>query len=161
MADVSPANVSSESMTAPAIRTLVVAGDAPYRDRAQGVLGELGPMTFALALPTDPEDVAWLVRTSDAEVVVLDATGCEALVASVVETLAQRAPATGVVVVCEHLTQAARDLRALPKWGWRSELRAAVQRARLDGNPLVRRSKPLTGMRRELRGNDSAPIARR
>ena len=148
-------------MTAAPAGTLVVAGDGAYRDRADGVLGELGPVTFALALPTDPEDVAWLVRQARPAVVVLDATGCEAEVATVVEALAQRAPRVGVVVVCEHLTPAAQILRALPKWGWKRELRAAVELARLEGNPLLHRRTGPIGPRRDLRNADGARPARR
>ncbi|MEA2193090.1 MAG: hypothetical protein QOI73_3211, partial [Solirubrobacteraceae bacterium] len=155
MADVSRGNAGAESMTAAPVGTLVVAGDTAYRERARGVLGELGPVTFALALPTDPEDVAWLVRQARPEVVVLDATGCETEVATVLAALAQQAPRVGVVVVCEHLTQAAQILRALPKWGWKRELRAAVELARLEGNPLVHRRTGLVGPRRDLRGADA------
>lgn len=148
-------------MAAAPIRTLVVTGDARYRERAQGVLGELGEVTFALVQPTDAEDVAWLVRQARPDVVVHDATGCEAVVAAVLAMLAQRSPGVGVVVICEHLTDAARELHALPKWGWTRELRAAVQRARLDGNELASRRKPLPGLRRDLRSAADAAIARR
>lgn len=153
--------MSAQTMAAAPIGTLVVGGDIAYRERAVGVLGELGSVTFSLALPTDPEDVAWLVRQARADVVVLDATGCEAAVAKVVAALSQHAPRLGVVVVCEHLTQAARDLHALPKWGWKRELRTAVQRAGVEGNPLVHGRTALLAARRDLRNADPGPIARR
>ncbi len=146
-------------MAAAPIGTLVVGGDVAYRDRATGVLGELGSVTFAFALPTDPEDVVWLVRQARAGVVVLDATGCEAAIAAVVSALAQQAPRVGVVIVCKHLTQAAHDLHALPKWGWKRELRMAVQRAHLDGNPLGHRT-ALLAARRDLRRAGAGPAVR-
>jgi hypothetical protein len=160
-----PGGTSSQSIpstqVAAAARTLVVANDAHYHARAKTVLGELGDVTFASAAPTDPEDVTWLVCQERADVVVLDATGCEGAVARIIAALSTAAPRLGVVVVCEHLTDAARELDALPKWGWTRELRAAVQRAQVDGNPLLRRvSLSLTG-RRDLRVGASAPFTRR
>ena len=138
-----------------------MAGDVGYRERAQAVLGELGEVDFTLALPTDPEDATWLVREARPDVVVLDATGCEEQVAGVIAALARRAPRLGVVVVCEHLTDPARELHALPKWGWMRDLRTAVQRARIDGNPQNSRRRPLEGPRRDLRSAAGAAIARR
>jgi len=159
--DVSGGNISPETMAPAPIRMLVVAGDIGYRERAYGVLGELGDVAFALTLPTDPDDVTWLVRKARPNVVVLDATGCEAAVTGVIAALAARAPAVGVVVVCEHLTDAARDLRALPKWGWRRELRAGVERASFEGNPLGACRKPLRGPRHDLRSAAGAATAGR
>ena len=131
-------SLSPKSMTAGApvapIRALVVGPDEAYRRRAQAVIGELGSVTFALVVPTDAGDVASLARSERADVVVLDATACEAAVVAVIAALADAVPRSGVVVVCEHLTPAAQQLRALPKWGWRSELRGAVQRASLGGS---------------------------
>ena len=105
--------------------------------------------------------MAYLSRRERADVIVLDATGCEAAVAAVIAALADAVPRTGVVVVCEHLTPAAQQLGALPKWGWRSELRAAVQRASLDGSPLALRPTLKADMRRDLRGLAPGQISRR
>ena len=144
-----------------AVRALVVGGDAGYRERAEGVLGELGSVAFALAEPSDVDDIWRRVREQRADVVVLDATACETSVARVIFALAELAPQLGVVVVCEHLTDAARELHALPKWGWMRDLRAAVQRAAIDGSPLVRpRALPLAA-RRDLRGVNAPRAPRR
>jgi hypothetical protein len=160
-----PGGISSQPIPSTqvpiAVRTLVVANDAQYHARAKTVLGELGDVMFASAAPTDPEDVTWLVRQERADAVVLDATGCEAAVARVVAALSTAAPRLGVVVVCEHLTDAARELDALPKWGWTRELRAAVQRAQVDGSPLLRHESLSRAGRRELRGGASEPFTRR
>jgi hypothetical protein len=144
-----------------AVRVLVIGTDARYRERAQTVIGELGSVVFAVAEPCDPDDVAVLAQRERADVLVLDATGCEAAVAHVVTTLAAKAPRLGVVVVCEHLTDAARALNALPKWGWRSELSAAVQHANIDGSPLARSRERWSSGRRDLRGVAPTPAARR
>ena len=143
-------------MTSATTRTLVVGGDVGYRERALTVLGEIGSVTFALTPPTDPQDVSCLVRQARADVVVLDATGCESAVADVVAALAQAAPLLGVVVICEHLTEPARRLQALPKWGWTRQLRDAVQRAHIHGSPLARPRGPLAGAHSALRASDSA-----
>jgi CheY-like chemotaxis protein len=145
-----------------AAQVLVVGTDAHYRERAHAVLGELGSVTFAAVQPADPGTVTELASHEQADVVVLDATGCEAATASVVAALATAAPRLGVVVVCEHLTDAARDLGALPKWGWTRDLRVAVQHAQIDGSPLARRpTDRLLAGRRDLRGVAPRSIARR
>jgi hypothetical protein len=118
-------------------------------------------VTFASAAPTDPDDVTWLVRQERADVIVLDATGCEGAVARIIVALSTAAPRLGVVVVCEHLTEAARALAALPKWGWTRDLRGAVQRAQVDGSPLVRRESLSPTARRDVRGDASGPFTRR
>ncbi|MEA2220012.1 MAG: hypothetical protein QOJ35_2638 [Solirubrobacteraceae bacterium] len=161
-------NSASPSQQAPAaaqrggaLRALAIGADARYRDRVEEVVGELGSVAFAHAAPSDPHDVWSLVEQVRANVVVLDATGCEAAVARVVGALSSLAPRLGVVVVCEHLTEAACELQALPKWGWRRELRAAVQRAQVDGSPLARRGGLSHGARRDLRGVAPASLGRR
>jgi hypothetical protein len=141
--------------------TLVVGPDGHYGERARSALAELGSVACALARPDDALDVAWLVEQARPNVVVLDATGCEAAVARVIATLSEKEPRLGVVVVCEHLTVAARELQALPKWGWTRELRSAVQRAQIDGSPLVRPSALWTADRRDLRGVARRSAARR
>jgi hypothetical protein len=161
-APMNPASLSLQSMPqpqpAPAIRALDVGTDARYRERAQTVIGDLGTVSCAIVAPIDPDDVQWLVRHERAEVVVLDATECEAAVVQVIVALSAAAPRVGVVVVCEHLTGAARELCALPKWGWTRDLRAAVQRAVVDGSPLLRPRRPLRSQRRERRGLTPQPL---
>jgi hypothetical protein len=102
-APMNPASLSLQSMPAsqpaPAIRALVVGADARYRGRAQAVIGELGSVSFAIVAPIDPVDLQWLVRHERADVVVLDATDCEAGVAQVIVALSAAAPRVGVVVV--------------------------------------------------------------
>jgi hypothetical protein len=146
-------------VTAP--RVLVVGTDLRYGERAHRVIDELGSVTFAVAEPTDPDAVGGLAQHEHADVVVLDATGCEASVAGVVAALALAAPALGIVVVCEHLTDPARELGALPKWGWTRELRDAVQHAHIGGSPLAPARIPLRDARRDLRGAAPGSIARR
>jgi len=147
---------------ASALQVLVVGTDEHYRERAQVVLGELGSVAFAAVQPADQELVAELALHEQADVVVLDATACEAAAARVVATLATAAPRLGVVVVCEHLTHAARDLGALPKWGWMRDLRVAVQHAQIDGSPLVQRpTDRLLAGRRDLRDVAPGSTARR
>ena len=145
------------------IRVLVIGTDVRYRERAQTVIGALGSVAFAVAEPCDPDDVAVLAHRERADVVVLDATDCEAAVARVVAALAAKLPRLGVVVVCEHLTHAARELGALPKWGWRSELSAAVQHAQIDGSArsLARSRERWGAGRRDLRGVTPPSGARR
>ena len=156
--------MSPQTMTAAPIRTrvVVVGPTSRYRERAQSGLGELGDVDFTLTLPTDPEDITWLVargaaRRRRARRDRLRGRGR----ARPSRRWPSASPRIGVVVVCEHLTDAARELHALPKWGWTRELRTAVQRARLDGNPLGARRKPLDGPRRDLRDAAGAAIARR
>ena len=118
------------------VRTLVVSPDAAYRTRASSVLAALGPVTLAEASLEEPGAIAARVQDERPDVVVLDATDCEAAARRVIAKLAQALPRTGVVVVCHHCTDAARALGALPKWGWTEDLRSGVQSARREGNPL-------------------------
>lgn len=118
------------------IRTLVVSRDLDYRERALTVISELGPTAFAVGALSDPDDVVNLVAAERADVVVLDATGCEPDAARVIAKLADPLPRVGVVVVCQHCSGAARELSALPKWGWTQDLRAGVEHAYGEGNPL-------------------------
>ena len=160
-----PARAISQS-SAPApraalIHALVVSADARFHERAEGVIGEIGVVSSALMSPADGADVSWLVEQAGADVVVLDATGCEAAVAGVRSALAASAPRLGVVVVCEHLTSAAHGLGALPKWGWMRDLRVAVQHAYIDGSPLRPARERLHAVRRDLRGVTPISAARR
>lgn len=164
-ARMNPRSTSPESPApgapAQAVGVLVVADDPRYRERAVSVLTEVADVAFALAAPIAADDVWWLAQRARANVVVLDATGCEAAVADVVARLAALAPSLGVVVVCEHLTDAARELHALPKWGWTRDLRAAVQRAHIDGSPLERQRALWRRERRDLRGVAPGQLSRR
>jgi hypothetical protein len=119
------------------IRTLVVSPDLAYRERAIAVLAELGPVSFAISSLPEPADVERLLAEERADVAVLDATGCETTAGQVIAALATSAPRVGIVVVCHHCTTAARELRALPKWGWTQDLRAGVELAYREGNPLA------------------------
>ena len=142
-----------------ALRTLVVSPDAAYRARAHPVLGPAGPVVLADAAPREPAAVARLVDEQRADVVVLDATGCEATTRAVIATLAQTAPRAGIVVVSEHCTEPARALGALPKWGWAKDLLAAVESARRDGNPLCPAAlRSLRGARPRRRGPSAAAM---
>jgi hypothetical protein len=137
------------------IRSLVLASDAAYCDRVLRVVGDLGPVLFAITPEGEsgePEDVLVLVRREDPDVVVLDATGCEAGVQRVVTALAESLPRVGVIVVCEHSTAAARQLGAIPKWGWTQDLRNAVEHAYAD------RRRRITGARPP--GSPAAPAPR-
>lgn len=128
------------------IRIKVITTDAAYRERAWKVLGDLGRVSFVVTALDPADDIASLLRAEPADVVLLDATGCEAAARKVIAKLADSAPRTGVLVVCHHCTEAARELRALPKWGWTQDLRAGVELAYRDGNPLY--TGPLGPLRR-------------
>ena len=114
------------------IRSLVLGADPAYRDRVIAVIGELGPVAFALAALWECDEVADVLALVSAErpdVVVLDATGCEAAAERIVGALADAAPRVGAVLVCERSTPTARRLGALPKWGWTQDLHNAVEAA--------------------------------
>jgi DNA-binding NarL/FixJ family response regulator len=127
------------------ICSLVLASDAAYCDRVLRVVGDLGPVLLAITAEGrcgEPDDVLALVRRENPDVVVLDATGCEAGVERVATALAETLPRVGVVIVCEHSTAAARQLGALPKWGWTHDLRNAVEHAYADRRRRVLRAQP-------------------
>jgi bacterioferritin-associated ferredoxin len=142
------------------IRTLVISSDLAYHRRALIVLAELGPVAFAVTSLSDADDIASLLHSEGADVAVLDATDCEAAARRVIEKLADAAPRTGVVVVCHHCTDAARELHALPKWGWTQDLRAAAELAYHDGNPLCPRALSSVRRRSALR-RMAGPLLRR
>jgi hypothetical protein len=117
------------------IRSLVLVDDAAYCERVRSILGDLGPVICAAGTVTEraePPDVVALVRRENADILLLDATGCEADAQRIVAALAEAIPRVGVVIVCQHSTAAARRLGALPKWGWTQDLRNAVERAHAD-----------------------------
>ena len=117
------------------VRTLVVARDLAFRQRAVTVLGDLGVVAFAVIALDDPEKVVELIRHERADVVVLDATGCGPAVAGVVYELSRVAPRVGVVLVAASGDRSQR-LPVVDKWGWAEELARAVQQAYHRGNPL-------------------------
>ena len=132
------------------IRSLVLASDAAYCERALAVIGDLGPVLLAMTAVHgcgDPADVLVLVRHENADVLVLDATGCEEGVERLIPVLAAELPRVGVVVVCEHSTTAAQRLGALPKWGWTQDLRRAVDRAYDDRGRRMARRRPAASPR--------------
>ena len=118
------------------IRMLVISTDLAYHKRAQTVLAELGQVLCAVTSLAVPDDIACLAAHERADVVLLDATDCENAADDVIAALAEAAPRAGVVSVCHHCTVAARELGALPKWGWTQDLRAGVEDAYRAGNPL-------------------------
>ena len=118
------------------IRVLVVSTDLPFHDRARLVLGPVGRVICAVTSLDEPRDVASLAVQERADVVLLDATECEHAAPAVMTALAEAAARAGVVTVCHHCTDAARELGALPKWGWTQDLRAGVEDAYRAGNPL-------------------------
>ena len=139
--DATPPSRAADEVLAPVIRlrpirTLVVSLDLAYHERAMTVLGELGRVTCAVTGLSEPRDIAHLVAQERPDVVLLDATGCESAARKVMAALADAAPRAGIVTVCHHCTEAARELDALPKWGWTQDLRAGVELAYREGNPL-------------------------
>lgn len=118
------------------VRTLVVARDLAFRKRAMTILAELGMVSFAIAAANDAENILALMTQEQADVVVLDVTGCEGSMAEVVYELCQRAPRVGVVLVATNGGDHRLGLPPLRKWGWAADLSAAVMDAYRHGNPL-------------------------
>ena len=118
------------------IRTLTIARDLAFRQRAMTVLSDLGPTAFAVASLERPDEVIALVQEQRADVVVLDVTVSVPALAQVVATLAQSAPRVGVVAVSDLVDSNGHALPVLAKWGWAAELAHAVQDAYRRGNPL-------------------------
>lgn len=143
------------------IRSLVLAIDGAYCDRARSVLGDLGPVVCARAEAwgcDEPADVVALVRAENADVLLLDATGCEAAARHVLAAVAEAVPRVGVVIVCEHSTVAARGLGALPKWGWTQDLRNAVERVHADRRLRITGALP-AGRRAPAAPRPAGPLA--
>ena len=141
------------------IRILVISRDHAYQERAVSVLAELGPVAFAVAPLDDRDVVVDLIGRQRADVVVLDATDHEAAAGDLISVLARCAPQTGIVAVCHHCTDAARRLQALPKWGWTQDLRAGVELAYHEGNPL--RPAPGSLRRRSAWQRMAGPLLKR
>lgn len=118
------------------IRTLVIARDLAFRQRAMTVLADLGVVSFAIAAIDASDAVLELVGREHPDVVVLDATGCARAVGGLVYELYERAPRMGVVLVSSNAADERVGLPALPKWGWAADLSHAVQEAYHRGNPL-------------------------
>lgn len=119
------------------IRTLVIARDLAFRQRAMTVLADLGLVSFAVAGAQESEQVLALIAREHPDVVVLDATGCgRAAIGGLVYELYEQAPRMGVVVVSSGAGNDRLGLPALPKWGWAADLSHAVQNAYHHGNPL-------------------------
>jgi hypothetical protein len=142
------------------IRTLVLSPDSAYRERAMTVLSALGPVSFAATSLARIDDIASLLGDQQADVVLLDATGCEAAARAAIAALAEAAPRTGIVVVCQHCTAAARPLHALPKWGWTQDLRAGVEHAYREAHPLSVAARRLP-LRRSPAQRPAGPLLRR
>lgn len=117
------------------IRTLVIARDLAFRQRAMTVLADLGVVSFAIAGADQRERVLALIEHEHPDVVVLDATGCARAIGSLVYELYELAPRMGTVIVASSADHRL-DLPALPKWGWAADLSHAVQEAYHHGNPL-------------------------
>lgn len=117
------------------IRTITIARDLAFRQRAMTVLAELGPTAFAVMAPA-PEEVAALVLQQGADVVVLDLTASGPALPNILAALFEHASDVGVVAVSDSADPAAQGLHVLPKWGWAAELTHAVQEAQRRGNPL-------------------------
>ncbi len=118
------------------IRTLVIARDLAFRQRAMTVLADLGVVSFAIAGADSRDQVHALIADEQPDVVVLDATGCTQAVGGLVYELYEHAPRMGVVLVSSTGNDERLGLPTLPKWGWAADLSHAVQEAYNHGNPL-------------------------
>ena len=118
------------------IRTLVIARDLAFRQRAMTVLAELGVVSFAIAGIDARGQVLGLIDDEHPDVVVLDATGCTHAVGGLVYELYEHAPRMGVVLVSSAGGDQRLGLPTLPKWGWAADLSHAVQEAYHHGSPL-------------------------
>ena len=137
-----PSGDQPQSIPAPVvmlrpIRTLTIARDLAFRQRAMTVLAELGPTGFAVAALEQPDEVLALVEQQHPNVVVLDVTVSAPALARVVTALAEHAPRVGIVAVSDVTGVAGHALPVLAKWGWAAELAHAVQDAYRRGNPLM------------------------
>ena len=119
------------------IAVLVAGSDVAFRERALGVLAELGTVGVTNAGPGELDALLAIVRDERPDVVLLDASGHEAEAGRFILTIAETSAPVGVVVVCEQATPGARRLAALPKWGWTQDLRSAVELASVGERPHV------------------------
>lgn len=118
------------------IRTLVIARDLAFRQRAMTVLADLGVVSFAIAGIDGCDQILALVDDEHPDVVVLDATGCAHAVGRLVCELYEHAPRTGIVLVSSTAPRDRLGLPTVPKWGWAADLSHAVQEAYHHGSPL-------------------------
>jgi CheY-like chemotaxis protein len=130
-----PVQVASVVRLRP-IRTLTIARDLAFRQRAMTVLAELGPTAFAVTPLERPDEVVALVAEQQPDVVVLDVTVSGSSLAHVVAALADSAPRVGIVAVSDCIGSGAHALPVMAKWGWAAELLRGVQDAYRRGNPL-------------------------
>lgn len=127
------------------VRTVTISCDLAFRRRAVTVLEPLGPTAFAICSLARRDAVLDILRTQRAGVAVLDVTLAPARLVDLVNELAELAPDLGVVAVADTEPAVALGLAVLPKWGWASDLVAAVQLADQAGNPLPREPTVLVG----------------
>jgi hypothetical protein len=118
------------------IRTLTIARDLAFRQRAMTILSDLGPTAFAVSGLENTEAVVALVAEQRADVVVLDVTVSAPALVHVVAALFESAPRVGIVPVSDHAGNGGHALPVLAKWGWAAELSRAAQDAYRRGNPL-------------------------
>ena len=132
----SPPDPQAQVIRLHSIRTLVIARDLAFRQRAMTVLADLGVVSFAIAGADSRDQVHALIADEHPDVVVLDATGCTQAIGGLVYELYERAPRMGVVLVSSTGGEDRLGLPTLPKWGWAADLTHAVQEAYHHGNPL-------------------------
>ena len=118
------------------IRTLTIARDLAFRQRAMTILSDLGPTAFAVTALEQTDAVVALVAEQRADVVVLDVTVSAPALVHVVAALFESAPRVGIVAVSDHVSTSSHALPVLAKWGWAAELSRAAQDAYRRGNPL-------------------------
>lgn len=118
------------------IRTLTIARDLAFRQRALTVFAALGPTAFAVADVERADEVVALVTRQRADVVVVDVTASSPALLAAVTALCSGAPRVGVVIVADRAERTTFPWPVLPKWGWAAELTHAVQDAHRFGNPL-------------------------
>ena len=136
MPDHGTAGAPAQVIRLHSIRTLVIARDLAFRQRAMTVLADLGVVSFAIAGIDARDHIHTLIDAEHPDVVVLDATGCANAIGGLVYELYEHAPRMGVVLVSSTLKGDRLGLPTLPKWGWAADLSRAVQEAYHHGSPL-------------------------
>jgi hypothetical protein len=127
------------------LRTVTISCDLAFRRRALTVLEPLGPTAFGICSLARGDAVLDILRRQRAAVAVLDVTLAPARLLDLVAELVELAPDLGVVAVADFEPAVSLGLPVLPKWGWASDLVAAVQSADRAGNPLQRQPTVLAG----------------
>jgi hypothetical protein len=118
------------------IRTLTIARDLAFRQRAMTILSELGPTAFAVTPLERIDEVLELIAEQRADVVVLDVTFCASALPHAMAALSEKAPRVGIVTVSDRGAHDHHSMPFLAKWGWAAELAHAAQEAYRRGNPL-------------------------